>query len=166
LIWLLPLAFVIHDAEEFATRKVWLAEHGPGLHLWLQRMIGSDPLAPLQAMSDGAVLRAMGAIALLLVAATAAFHAVPNRVTRALYLVVLGGFFIHGFAHLAQAAALGGYTPGVATAALVVIPASVLIHRAMSRSEPISGRTWLATAGIGAILIVPAILLALRLGGA
>jgi len=164
IMWLLPVAFVIHDAEEFVTWKAWLAEHGATVAQWLQRSFGADPVAGLQAMSDAAVLRAMCVIFALLFVATAAFSAWPRPATRLIYLVVLGGFFLHGFVHLAQAIAVGGYTPGVVTALLVVIPCSILIYRGMSAREPMPARLIIGTAAIGALLILPAILLALSLG--
>lgn len=166
LAWLLPAAFVIHDAEEFVTWKSWLTAHGNTLGEWLQRTVGTDPVAPLQAMSDASVLQAMCAIFGLLLAATAAFALRPGRLTLWIYLVVLGGFFVHGVAHLAQAVVVGGYTPGVVTAVLVVLPSSLLIYRSLMAGRPIPVPLLLASAMIGGLLVIPAILLALSIGQA
>ena len=166
IVWLLPVAFVIHDAEEFVTWKAWLAEHGTTVSQWLQRLFGTDPAAPLQPMSDTSVLRAMSLIFALLFVATAAFSIWPRPATRLVFLVVLGGFFLHGFVHLAQAIVVGGYTPGVVTALLVVIPCSMLIYRRMSARKRIPARLAIFTAAVGGLLILPAILLALSLGRA
>jgi hypothetical protein len=46
-IWLLPLAFAVHDAEELATRNAWLARHGETLHGMLQRYLGLEAVASL-----------------------------------------------------------------------------------------------------------------------
>jgi hypothetical protein len=165
-IWLLPLAYVVHDAEEYATRQAWLAEHGVTLSRWLRQALGANPVMPIQSMSEAAVLRAMGAIFLLILVVTAAFAVWRSQATRLAYLVVLGGFFVHGFAHVGQAIAFGGYAPGVATALLVVIPASLLIYRQLSKAEPTSIRATLITAAIGALLFVPLVLLAVAIGRA
>ena len=166
IVWLLPLAYVVHDAEEFFTRQAWLAKHGVSLSQWLRQAFGANPIMPIQTMSDAAVLRAMGALLLLFLAVTAAFAITGARAARWAYLIVLGAFFLHGLAHVAQAVVFGGYTPGVATAIVVVIPASLLIYRQLAKADPHSVRTTMITAAIGAALIVPAILLAVAIGRA
>lgn len=166
LIWLLPLAYVVHDAEEFVTRQAWLAKHGVSLTQWMRQVLGANPIMPIQTMSEAQVLRAMAVLLLVFVGVTAAFATWRSPVARVMFLIVLGAFFVHGLAHVAQAVVFGGYTPGVATAIVVVIPASLLIYRQLSKAEPDSVRTTLITAGIGALLIVPAILLAVAIGRA
>ena len=52
LIWLLPLAYVVHDAEEFVTRQAWLAKHGVSLTQWMRQVLGANPIMPIQTMSS------------------------------------------------------------------------------------------------------------------
>jgi hypothetical protein len=52
----------------------------------------------------------------------------------AVFQAALAGFGVHGVVHLAQAALFRGYTPGVVTAPIVVIPYSVWAWRRLRRA--------------------------------
>ncbi len=63
------------------------------------------------------------------------------------YQAVLAGFGWHAVGHLAQAAAVGGYAPGVVTAPVIVAPFSVWAWRRLraagsrpSSARPVPGR--------------------------
>ncbi|MEA3018233.1 MAG: hypothetical protein QOI38_2955 [Sphingomonadales bacterium] len=154
ILWLLPAAFVLHDAEEAATMADWLARNG-----------GRLPPA-LRSLFDGgeaAMLAAMAALFLLLVAGTAWATFSRGRAELLVYATLLGGFFVHGFGHLGQALLFGGYTPGVATALVVVIPASIALYARLRRMG-LDRRTLLLTGAAGALLVGPGILLAWAIG--
>lgn len=148
-LWLLPAAFVVHDAEEYATMAGWMARNGDRLHPLLRNLFG-----------DGEA--AMAALFLLLVAGTAWATLGRGRAGLLVYATLLGGFFVHGFGHLGQALLFGGYTPGVATAALVVIPASLFLYARLRLDR----RALLLAGAAGALLVVPGILLAWSIGRA
>jgi hypothetical protein len=59
-------------------------------------------------------------MAAVVAAASAAGHLTGGR--SAFYQAALNGFGLHGLVHLAQAAAVRGYTPGSATSPLLVVP--------------------------------------------
>src|SRR3954469_14205854 len=164
LLWLLPLALVIHDCEELATIPAWLAAHGASVSGLLPRTLGLSEASLILTMDRPQLMLAMGAILLLLTGVTAAASFSRSMAALYIYGLVLGGFFLHGFGHLAQGILLRGYTPGLVTAALVVIPFSLFVYRALWRSRAL-GRTasWVLAAA-GAALVVPAILLALSSG--
>jgi hypothetical protein len=63
---------------------------------------------------------AVGGMAAIVAAASVAGHVTGGR--SALFQSALNGFGLHGLVHLAQAAAVRGYTPGSVTSPLLVIP--------------------------------------------
>jgi hypothetical protein len=166
LLWLLPLGFVVHDAEELATMPAWLAAHADTVSRLLPRWLGLSEASLILAMDRVQLLAAMGAILLLLTGITFWASLSRSRMALHVYGLMLGGFFLHGFGHLGQALLLRTYTPGVITAALVVIPVSLFVYRALRKSEALSRTAILVLAGAGVALVMPAIVLALSIGRA
>ncbi|RZQ59397.1 HXXEE domain-containing protein [Amycolatopsis suaedae] len=110
------VAWLVHDAEELVTMPGWAARNRSRLRkrfpsvperVW-DRLDVSRPRATL----------AIGFMGCLVAAAAVSGDRAGGR--GALYGSVLAGFGWHGLVHLAQAAAVGRYTPGVATAPAVV----------------------------------------------
>lgn len=163
-IWILPAAFLVHDAEEQATMPGWMAEHGAALQAMLSGYLGLPPGSSLGPQTSVGTFMAMLALLILFLCVTAGAAAWPGRrAFRYAYAVLLGGCFLHGFTHLAQALIWGGYTPGAVTAGVVVIPVSLFIYSRLFREEMLGKREALACALAGGALILPAILLALSI---
>jgi hypothetical protein len=77
------------------------------------------------------------------------------------FLLVAGAFVANGITHLGQAALLRGYTPGVVTALLVVLPYGVLLGEQLRRSGLVTRRRWVGAIAAGAVLQVPLVVLVL-----
>lgn len=75
---------------------------------------------------------AVAAMAVVLAAAAADGYRTGGR--SAVYQTALNAFGLHGLVHLAQAAAMRGYTPGSATTPLVVLPFTVWARGRLRRS--------------------------------
>ena len=163
-IWLLPLAFVFHDAEELATRGAWLVRNRESLHDLLQRYLGMHGPELSAPMSPPATALAMSVLLMIFLGVTGGLWLSRRRIFLYGYLVVLAAFFLHGFVHLAQAALFGGYTPGMATAVLVVLPIPVFIWGHLRRRSRVPNATFVAALLLGSVAILPAILLALSIG--
>jgi hypothetical protein len=104
------------------------------------------------------------AVVLLLIGfALAAAHG-ARRAQRHLpsipFLLAAGAFAANGVTHLAQAAYFGGYTPGVLSAIVIVLPYSAALGRSLSRKGIVTPRTCAAAVVAGALLQVPIALLA------
>jgi hypothetical protein len=121
LIWLGPIAFLVHDAEEIATVESWLRRHGTELPGLVQ------PFAGVTTGQFAAV------VAVLFVgyalAAWHGVHAVRNGRIPLPFLIVSGVFVANGLTHLAQALYFRGYVPGVITALLVNLPYGIALLR-------------------------------------
>lgn len=155
LIWLFPLAFVIHDLEELILWEPWLAQNGAEvtarLPAFMRRAVGR-----VVQKSAGQAAISIGLIFCLTVVA-AYLAAQTGRVEFLLFAA--GAFFLHGFMHLGQAILLRRYVPAVVTSALVVIPYGwVLLSRLVEEGfvRP-GGLLWRFAAA--AVLLVPFILL-------
>ena len=164
-VWLLPLAFVIHDGEEILTMPRWIAEHRP----LLERIAHSG--APARRVVDNLpTTTAQVAVAVavelaVLLFATVLFSRGP-RPGPALYFyaAALGVFTAHSLTHLGQTLLLGAYTPGVVTAVLIVPAAGVYLYKRLFEAGLLSRRSAWLSGFAGAVGIVPLLLTAHRLG--
>jgi hypothetical protein len=123
-LWLLPLTFVFHDFEEILKAEDWLSRRG-------EAVLGKAPAPVRRLLRDtfrmntrqfaGDVLWLYSAV--FVVTAAAVFFDVLLP-----YLAALAIYFPHVFTHVGQAALLRMYTPGVATAVLIVLPYSLYAY--------------------------------------
>ena len=158
--WVLPAAFVVHDAEELATMPGWVGLHHGKIEALLAAFGARDAAALLPTTFARAGI-AIGCMMAVFVVVTAGVWLRPaSAAWRLAYGGVLGAFFLHAFTHVAQSVAFGGYTPGVATALLVVAPASAFVYRSLARRGALEPRPTLAASLVAFLLFVPAVFLA------
>lgn len=128
----LPVAFVVHDLEEVIAAD-WWTRNGSAIltHAlpWLPS--GVVRTATLTTTPQMAVATSIVGLGVAGVTATAVVGR-RERPLRAATLV----FTAHGLAHLASAIAVRSYTPGAATAALVVLPWGGWALQALRTSDP------------------------------
>jgi hypothetical protein len=114
----LPVAFVLHDLEEVLA-ATWWTRHGATVltcaHPWLPPAIVK--VATRTTTPQMAVATCIVGLGVAAVAATAQVGR-RERPLRAATFVLAA----HGITHLTSAIAVRSYTPGAATAALVVLP--------------------------------------------
>ena len=149
-IWAAPGVFLVHDAEEIATVASWMPNH----RVELPAAVQPFAIVTTRQFSFAVIVLFLGLLA-------ATVHAVPRaRVgTRSLpFLLMVGALVANGVTHLAQAAVFRGYTPGLLTAVLLVIPYGIGLGEELRNSGLASRRTWLAMVALGALLQVPIII--------
>jgi hypothetical protein len=163
ILWLLPLAFVVHDAEEFITGRRWLEQHAADL-----RSRAGDIPAQLVVdvySSSLGTLAAMGVILTVFVGVTIwAIQTNLSKLATWAFVLCTGAFFLHGFGHIAQTWFFGYYTPGVVTSAAVVLPSGAVLLSAIRRRGAINPATLLLGLFVSGLLVIPAIIGALLLG--
>ncbi|MEU0005549.1 HXXEE domain-containing protein [Streptomyces sp. NPDC006314] len=117
--WGLLAAWAVHDTEELVTVPRWVRAHVPELR---KRFPGVPERVwrRLESVDRREFSTAVAAMAVVVAAAAADGRRTGGR--SAAYQTALNGFGLHGLVHLAQAAAMRGYTPGSATTPLVVLP--------------------------------------------
>ncbi|MFD7510212.1 HXXEE domain-containing protein [Streptomyces sp. NPDC059853] len=125
-------AWIVHDIEELVMVPRWTREKVPGLRERFPE-VPEAVWRRLAAAGDGRTFAlAVGGVGLVVAAAAADGRRTGGR--SGFYQSALIGFGLHGGVHLAQAAAVRGYTPGSATAPLVVIPFTVWARRRLRRA--------------------------------
>ncbi len=120
--WGLLAAWAVHDAEELATMARWTREARP----WLEERFPGVPWERVE-VSQAHVNTAIGLVGGVVAGAAALGARTGGR--SGVFQAALAGFGVHGMVHLAQAALVRGYTPGVVTAPVVVIPYAVWAWR-------------------------------------
>ena len=155
-IWLGPVAFLVHDAEEIVTIVPWLHAHRAQLPALARPLVGLDTRQVALAV---AVLFAAN----MLAAGHGAWAVRRGRVPLP-FLVVTGAFVANALTHLLQALYFGGYTPGVVTAMSVSLPYGFAAGRALRRAGVASAAAlrWAVVAGL--VLQLPITFLALAAG--
>ncbi|MEU2790691.1 HXXEE domain-containing protein [Streptomyces sp. NPDC007100] len=148
-------AWALHDAEEVAFGPRWIRDRLPEL----RKRFPSVPERVWRAM-EGTGQReftvAVGAMAVIVAAASVHGHRTGGR--SAFFQGAVNGFGLHGLMHLAQAAAVRGYTPGSATSPFIVVPYAVWARgrlRRAGRLRPAGARDvagGLAAAGAATVL--------------
>lgn len=149
-IWAAPSIFLLHDAEEIATVAPWLRDH---------RAVLPTAMHPFADVTTEQFELGVGLILLAVLVTT--LHAV--RCARAgarsiPFLLVVGALVANGVTHLGQAAAFRGYTPGLVTAVLLVIPYGIGLGEQLRTVGMVSRRAWLGLIAFAALLQVPIVI--------
>ena len=155
-ILLTPLVFLVHDAEEVATVAAWTRANADALPAAVR---GFLPISTAQFAAAVALLFVvLSAVSLL-----AARRPGDGLATKA-WLVLLAALTANGFTHPAQTVWFGGYTPGVATAVLLVIPFGALAWRRAVAEGVASRRAAIPLFLAGLAIQLPIVVLALVFG--
>ncbi|WP_437085859.1 HXXEE domain-containing protein [Streptomyces sp. enrichment culture] len=125
-------AWALHDAEEVATMGRWSREQVPVLRGRRPGLLTDRVWDRLGSVDGREFAAAVGMMALVVGAAAVDGHRTGGR--SAFYQASLTGFGLHGLVHMGQAAAVRGYTPGVVTSPLIVIPFSLWARNRLRRA--------------------------------
>jgi hypothetical protein len=87
-----------------------------------------------------------------------------SRFSVYLYAALLATYVVHVVSHIAQAIALGMYTPGVVSAVLVVPPVGGYLYWLLLRNRLVGMKMAAISAAAGVLSILPVLLSALFVG--
>jgi hypothetical protein len=141
--WILPPLYLLHELEEYWTALPWLRANQAALPEFMRIDVPS-----------GAGFILIAAAVFFLVFAAAAFM-ISRQPERQVWYSVLAVLVLarleNGLWHIAQSVLFGGYTPGVVTAALVVVPVSLAALLALVARERVAVKSlpWMILAGFG-----------------
>jgi hypothetical protein len=155
-IWLLPLAFIVHDGEEIVTMPGWIARN----RSVLDRIASTDPLARhvvenLATTTSAVTAAVLAELAVILLVTFVAQRRPHIAAAMYAYAAILGVFFLHSLTHAGSAIIMRSYTPGVISAVLVIPPASIYVYRRLFSAGLLTWRSAALTAAAGAALGVP-----------
>ena len=154
--WLGPVAFLVHDAEEVATIVPWVGAHRGALPALAQ------PSADIT--TRGFAVSVLVLLAGFVVVTSWGVHQAARERRSWLWLAVAGAFVANGVTHVAQGIWFGDYVPGLVTALIVSIPYGLGAARAYRGAGLATTRELAAAGGIGLLLQVPMVLAALAAG--
>ena len=157
-LWLTPVTFLAHDLEELFTFRSWILQHSKTL----------ESIGVLRILPDSGSQLAIAIGILLLVFCVVTLGAVRSRMEgfwSIAYQILLGAFFLHAFTHIAQAIYFSGYTPGVVSAIVVVIPVCLYLYRKLLKMGLVNAKSAMLTAVIGIACLIPALIGILFLSG-
>lgn len=152
-IWAFPLAFLIHDCEEIVTMERFVRENSERFPKFLRN---------IAAITTRQFTLAV--VVLLVLTLLAAYLATRPQRQMDLFTLVLAIFLVHILGHVAQTVFFRGYTPGLITALLVVLPYSLYGFHRLFTANLIGGDSFTTSMLVGALLFVPVILAASQLG--
>lgn len=158
-LWLLFGSWFFHDLEEVLLFKRFRPdnippEKDPTVTSRIVNYVTSN-VAHSQAEFNIAVI-IMGIVVLT---ATLAGYLDPGGFGMLVYGAMLGGYFLHVFTHIGGSVILRRYTPGVITAFVIALPASVLIYMNIFELQLLTWWQAVWTALIGIAIFVPLLLL-------
>ena len=152
-IWAAPVVFLVHDAEELATI-------GPFFHAHKSQLP-----AIVQSVADVTTSQfAVAVLVLFLAIAAAAAHGATRarHGTSSIFFLLAAGMLVgNALTHLMQAVYFRGYTPGVLTALLLVLPYGFALGNALESANLVNRRGWLTAVAAGVILQIPVAVLLL-----
>lgn len=144
LIWSFPLAFLLHDLEEIITMETFVCATRESMPPFLR------DLAEIKTPQVG-----LGVAMEFVLITFSSFLASRAARNMHLFTLLLAGFYIHAFGHLASAIVLRRYTPGVITTLLVVLPFSRYVSRRLEHSGIISQSDWKQSKLTGSLILGP-----------
>lgn len=162
-------AWAVHDLEEVAVMPGWARGHVPELRRRYP-MVPEPVWRRLEATDGREFAVAVAVMGGVVAVAAADGHRTGGR--SGFYQAALNGFGLHALAHVAQAVAVRGYTPGVVTSPLVVVPFTLWARGRLRRAgvlRPARPRDLAQGAAVAAVATVGAHGVARRLlrrGGA
>lgn len=132
-----PLAFMIHDGEEVLAAAKW-HRSAPAL---LRDRFPNLPEPVVQAVSVSPQ-RMKNAVALVSCAVAVVTAISLTRLDRPLGVLrsAVAVFGAHSITHAAQALVLRAYTPGVASAGLLIVPYSLWAWKALNKADGAGAR--------------------------
>jgi hypothetical protein len=153
IIWSFPLVFLVHDIEEILTIERYAS--------------GAFSMFPAPGLSLSAIEFSVS-VALIFTGCVAISYFASREPRHAsgamLFALGVSGLFVNVLTHAGLSLLTIGYSPGVITAVLLVLPYCVLaIYRVMADGL-VTRAGIIRSAAAAAILILPAIILALTAG--
>jgi hypothetical protein len=159
LIWLFPVAFMLHDFEEIIFIEGWYRKHGAAvmarIPVWMQVRFGKIAGMNSSQFAVAVMLEFIAFIPITYAASEKGF-----------FLPFLGCnavLFLHVFTHLGQSLYLGRYTPGVVTAVLLCLVYPLYLFDRLIREGIITYGEIMYSLPIG-LLVIPLVLLGHELG--
>ena len=155
LIWLFPIAFILHDFEEILLFEPWLKKNSG---LIMSRIPDKAPTFLARQMpiilSKTTTQFTFPIFLIFVLTCISAFLAAEFQ-SYPMFLVASSLFFLHGFMHVGQAIFLRRYIPALITSALIAIPYGVILFWKLLEAGVVSLWGLAIYFGVAIVLAVP-----------
>lgn len=165
LIWLFPVAFILHDFEEIIMLEKWLKTQSTAFR---RRLSGRLANSIVQHFSMTTAQFAVAVIIIFLFVSSSSYMA--NQFIEQgplgnihFFIAITLAFFIHLFTHLAQSVFLRCITPGAITSLFVIFPYCLILYRSLFTHGIITWTTVLTSLPY-TLLVVPVLFAAHWIG--
>ncbi len=158
LLWLLPIAFMLHDFEELIFFEPWLRSNAPAIKSKLGNRLPSFLMNQIESMLSKTSAEFALPVCLIFLLTTVSSFLAAKYDCYGFFLLASTTFFLHGFMHLGQALVLRRYVPAVVTSVLIVLPYGVILFPRLISTGIVTWSGLLLYALAGGIVLVPFIL--------
>lgn len=122
LIWLFPIAFILHDFEELILFEPWLKKNAPDIMARVKNKVPAFMEKQLGVIVNKTTSQFALPICLIFILTVFSSFLAVELGKFTFFLLASSLFFLHGFMHVGQALFLRRYIPALITSVLVVIP--------------------------------------------
>jgi hypothetical protein len=164
LIWLFPLAFMLHDFEELILSEPWLRKNAADIKLMIQNRAPAFLAPQISGVLDKSATEFAFPVCLIFSLVFLSSFLAAEYGQYGFFLLASGLYFLHGFAHIAQAIALRRYIPAMITSALIAIPYGLVLYGRLLAEGIVDLPRLLIYFLVAALLGVPFILVMHKLG--
>ena len=159
LIWLFPLAFILHDLEELLLFEPWSKKNAgtilervrPRVPAFLEKQLGT--------VLNKSTRQFAIPIALIFILTCVSAWLAAQYGQYAFFLMAASLFFMHGFMHIGQAILMQKYIPALVTSLVVVLPYGIILFWNLLASHITSLSVLLIYCVVAIINAVPFILM-------
>lgn len=161
LIWLFPIAFILHDFEEIIAVEKWFTAKSVLLHDRLpERLVRMI----MKRFSITTAQFAAAVVVIFLFVSSSAYMASQSLIggpmgNIRIFIVLTLVFFLHLFTHVAQSVYFRTITPGAITSLVIVLPYSLVLYSSLFTNHIIKWSTVFTSLPF-VLLIVPVVLFA------
>lgn len=128
LIWLFPIAFMLHDFEEIILGEPWLRKNASEILGRIQNRVPAFLAKEIAAVLGKPACELAFPISLIFSLTFIASYLAVEYDSYGFFLLASGTFFLHGFMHVGQAILLRRYVPAVISSVLFVIPYGLILY--------------------------------------
>lgn len=164
LIWLFPIAFMLHDFEEIILGEPWLRRNAGEIKNRIKNRVPAFVAKQIEAVLDKSATELAFPISLIFGLTFISSYLAVEHGENGFFLLASGAFFLHGFMHLGQAIALRRYVPAVISSVLIVIPYGLVLYGRLIEDGMVATSGLLIHFLIAAALTIPFILVMHKVG--
>ena len=127
LIWLFPIAFILHDFEELILFEPWLKKNASVIMGRVKNKVPPFLEKQLNTIVNKTTPQFAFPICLIFILTAVSSILAAGFGKYAFFLLASSLFFLHGFLHIGQAILLRRYIPALITSVLIVIPYGMVL---------------------------------------